>query len=74
MHLAAMLGHRFTILTVLDQLMHVDEAKAAGYGLTGRLASVRSGLSQSKRTYPGPPAKHRPGYAALLGPSPAGTG
>ena len=154
MHLAAMLGHRFTILTVLDQLIHVDEAKAAGYGLAGRLASVRSvgipvlglgddtgrliaalteqglravhddgahvlilgctgmlglaaelaaalagqglpdvpvidplpatlqvaaalarsGLSQSKRTYPDPPAKHRPGYAAVLGLSPARAG
>ena len=154
MHLAAMLGHRFTILTVLDQLIHVDEAKAAGYGLAGRLASVRSvgipvlglgddtgrliaalagqglravhddgahvlilgctgmlgladevatalaahglpdvpvidplpatlqvaaalarsGLSQSKRTYPDPPAKQRPGYAAALGLSPARAG
>jgi allantoin racemase len=154
MHLAAMLGHRFTILTVLDQLIHVDEAKGAGYGLTGRLASVRSvgipvlglgdetgrliaglteqglravhddgahvlilgctgmlglaaelatalagqglpdvpvidplpatlhiaaalarsGLSQSKRTYPDPPAEHRPGYAATLGLSPSRVG
>jgi allantoin racemase len=154
MHLAAMLGHRFTILTVLDQLIHVDEAKAAGYGLAGRLASVRSvgipvlglgdetshliaalteqglravhddgahvlilgctgmlglaaelaaalaeqglpdvpvidplpttlqvavvlarsGLSHSKRTYPHPPAKHRPGYERALSPSPAPAG
>jgi allantoin racemase len=154
MHLAAMLGHRFTVLTVLDQLIHVDEVKAAGYGLGERLASVRSvgipvlglgddterliaglteqglravhddgahvlilgctgmlglaaelaaalaqqgltdvpvidplpatlhvaaalarsGLSQSKRTYPDPPAKDRPGYGAALGLSPARAG
>ena len=42
MHVAALLGHQFSILTVLDQLVHVDEAKAAHYGLAGRLASVRA--------------------------------
>jgi allantoin racemase len=42
MHVAAMLGHWFSILTVVDQLIHVDEAKAASYGLAGRLASVRA--------------------------------
>jgi allantoin racemase len=42
MHLASMLGHRFSILTVLDQLVSVDEEKAATYGIAGRLASVRS--------------------------------
>jgi allantoin racemase len=42
MHVAALLGYRFSILTVLDQLVHVDQAKAAHYGLAGRLASVRA--------------------------------
>lgn len=42
MHIAAMLGHRFSILTVLDQLVYIDEQKAAGYGVGDRLASVRS--------------------------------
>jgi allantoin racemase len=42
MHLASMLGHRFSILTVLDQLVAVDEDKAASYGIATRLASVRS--------------------------------
>jgi allantoin racemase len=42
MHIAAMLGHRFSILTVLDQLVYIDEQKAAGYGVRDRLASVRS--------------------------------
>lgn len=42
MHLASMLGHRFSILTVLDQLVSVDEEKAATYGIAGRMASVRS--------------------------------
>jgi allantoin racemase len=154
MHVAAMLGHRFSILTVVDQLIHVDEAKAASYGLGGRLASVRSvgipvldlgadaghllaalteqglqavrddgahvlvlgctgmlglaadlaralvhqgvsdvpvvdplpvtlhvaaalarsGLSHSKRTYPCPPGKPRPGYEAVLGTSSAQVG
>jgi allantoin racemase len=42
MHVAALLGYRFSILTVLQRLIRVDEEKAAGYGLAGRLASVRS--------------------------------
>jgi allantoin racemase len=42
MHLASMLGHRFSILTVLDELVSVDEEKAATYGIAGRLASVRA--------------------------------
>jgi allantoin racemase len=42
MHVAAMLGYRFSILTVLQRLIRVDEEKAARYGLAGRLASVRS--------------------------------
>jgi allantoin racemase len=42
MHIAAMLGHRLSILTVLDQLVYIDEQKAAGYGVGDRLASVRS--------------------------------
>jgi allantoin racemase len=35
---------------------------------------ARSGLSHSKRTYPHPPAKHRPGYETVLSPSPAPDG
>lgn len=42
MHVAAMLGHRFSVLTVLDQLVRIDEERAARYGLIDRLASVRS--------------------------------
>lgn len=42
MHVASMLGHRFSILTVADRLVHVDEDRAARYGLASRLASVRS--------------------------------
>src|SRR5579875_1898132 len=42
MHVAAMLGHRFSILTVLDRLVHLQEARAGRYGLRERLASVRS--------------------------------
>jgi allantoin racemase len=42
MHVAAMLGHKFAVLTVLSRLVRVDEEKAAKYGLAGKLASVRS--------------------------------
>jgi allantoin racemase len=154
MHVAAMLGYRFSILTVLSRLIRVDEEKAARCGLASRLASVRSvdipvleleqdherltealaeqglravrddgahviilgctgmlgladsvaaalaaagapgipvvdplpatlqvaaglarlGLAPSRRTYPPPPAKDRPGYGAVFGPvsSPVG--
>jgi allantoin racemase len=41
MHVASMLGYRFSILTVLERLVHLDEEKAARYGLAGRMASVR---------------------------------
>jgi allantoin racemase len=150
MHVAAMLGYRFSILTVLQRLIRVDEESAARYGLTGRLASVRSvdvpvlgldrdhdqlvallaeqgmravvadgahvlvlgctgmlglatrvtaalaergvrdipvidplpttlqvaaglaraGLAHSRRTYPAPPEKERPGYETILGAAP----
>lgn len=42
MHLAAMLGHSFSVLTVLPRLRAQFESLAAVYGLRGKLASVRS--------------------------------
>lgn len=42
MHLAAMLGHTFSVLTVLSRLRVQFENLAAVYGLRGKLASVRA--------------------------------
>ena len=42
MHLAGLLGHRFTVLTVLDRLRFQFEDEARNYGLETSLASVRS--------------------------------
>jgi allantoin racemase len=42
MHLAAMLGHRFSILTTSDDDIPRVEHQVAGYGLVTRLASVRA--------------------------------
>lgn len=42
MHLAAMLGHRFSFLTVLPRLRYQFEDLARRYGLEAELASVRS--------------------------------
>lgn len=42
MHLAAMLGHRFSVLAVLDTLIPFVEAQALRYGLGAKLASVRA--------------------------------
>jgi allantoin racemase len=42
MHLAALLGHRFSIVTVLDAVVPLIEDLAAKYGLAGKLCSVRS--------------------------------
>ncbi|MCL6430873.1 MAG: aspartate/glutamate racemase family protein [Anaerolineae bacterium] len=42
MHLAAMLGHRFSVLSVLDTRAPMMEDQAARYGLRSRLASVRA--------------------------------
>lgn len=42
MHLAAMLGHTFSVLTVLPRLRPQFETLAAVYGLKGKLASVRA--------------------------------
>jgi allantoin racemase len=41
MHVAAMLGHRFSVVTVLRRLRAQFENEAAVYGLSGKLASVR---------------------------------
>lgn len=41
MHVAAMLGHRFTVITVLRRLRSTFENSAAVYGLTGKMSSVR---------------------------------
>lgn len=42
MHVAAMLGHRFSVVTVLDAVVPLLEDLAGKYGLAGKLASVRS--------------------------------
>ena len=42
MHLAAVLGHRFSFLTVFDQDVPAMEDLVARYGLSSRLASVRA--------------------------------
>jgi len=42
MHLAAMLGNRFSVLTVLGSLVAMVEQQVDRYGLSRRLASVRS--------------------------------
>jgi allantoin racemase len=42
MHLAAMLGHRFSVLTVLDSRRPMMEEQAARYGLADKLASARA--------------------------------
>ena len=42
MHLAALLGHRFSVLTTLEQDIPMVEAQVARYGLATKLASVRA--------------------------------
>jgi allantoin racemase len=42
MHLAALLGHRFSVVTVLDAVIPLIEDLAGKYGLKDKLASVRS--------------------------------
>jgi len=42
MHLASMLGHRFTVLTVLERLRPFFETLAMTYGVGGNMASVRA--------------------------------
>lgn len=42
MHLAAVLGHRFSVLTIFDQDIPMLEDQAARYGLSTKLASVRA--------------------------------
>ena len=42
MHLAALLAHRFSVITVLDNLVVLFEDMATRYGLMEKLASVRS--------------------------------
>lgn len=41
MHLAAMLGHRFSIITVLDAVVPLIDDLATKYGLHDKLASIR---------------------------------
>lgn len=41
-HVAAVLGHRFSVITVLDTLAPVIDHNVAKAGLTGRLASIRA--------------------------------
>jgi allantoin racemase len=42
MHLASMLGHRFSVITILDQVAPMFDRHAAKMGLVERLASVRA--------------------------------
>lgn len=42
MHLASMLGHKFSVVTVLDRLRPTFENEAKIYGVAEKLASVRS--------------------------------
>jgi allantoin racemase len=42
MHIAAMLGHKFSVITILDSRIPQFERQALGMGLEHRLASVRS--------------------------------
>jgi allantoin racemase len=42
MHLAAVLGHRFSVLTVFDHDIPAVEDQVARYGLSSRLASARA--------------------------------
>jgi allantoin racemase len=42
LHLAAMLGHRFSVLTVLDACIAMMHEQVARYGLSGKLASIRA--------------------------------
>lgn len=42
MRLAAMLGHRFSVLAVLESLLPMVEDQVDRYGLTSKLASVRT--------------------------------
>jgi allantoin racemase len=42
MHLAAMLGHRFSVITVLERLIPELELHAQKYGVGWKLASARS--------------------------------
>jgi allantoin racemase len=42
MHVAAMLGHRFSVVTVLENLVHEFRDSAVKYGLNQQLASTRS--------------------------------
>lgn len=41
MHLAAMLGHKYSVVTVLDSVVPMIENLAKVYGTSGKLASVR---------------------------------
>ena len=41
-HVAAMLGHKFSVITILDTLAPVIDHKVAKAGLTARLASIRA--------------------------------
>ncbi len=42
MHMAAMLGHKFSVVTIMDRLRPVLENRAKIYGVYDRLASVRA--------------------------------
>jgi allantoin racemase len=42
MGIAAMMGHKFSVVTVLSRIVPMIENEAAVYGMTGKLASARS--------------------------------
>lgn len=37
-----MMGHKFSVVTVLSRILPMIENEAAVYGMTGKLASARS--------------------------------
>ena len=42
MGIAAMMGHKFSVVTVLSRILPMIENEAAVYGMIGKLASARS--------------------------------
>jgi allantoin racemase len=42
MGIAAMMGHKFSVVTVLSRILPMIESEAAVYGMSGKLASARS--------------------------------
>ena len=54
MGVAAMMGHKFSVVTVLRRILPMIETQAAIYGMTSKLASARSVDIPGARTREGP--------------------